>query len=306
MRIILWVDDICVVVPNMCTEQDACGGADKCPECSRCKLRAWELDARFTKDMKALGFETNRKDVAPTTLAFFLNLGFDTVTIQFWFPLDKAQIFATSCKELHTRGEATRREIAAVVGKLMWWNRAIFNVKSLSKGLQHMTRGVDGKTRWDEIVKFSEMTLRELLFWVHNTVKMATRRKPMILPRFEVLEIEWTRLEAGGTHISEGVTFPLRRRLVTDGGPDGWGDTLWLPGVKKPLLGSGKWRPEDIASGKTRQQAWREGWSVILAVTCLPAANARRCHSTLQRLQLCSQGLARRFSQQRYFARTSP
>jgi len=88
----------------------------------------------------------------------------------------------------------------------------------------------------------------------------------MILPRFEDLEIEWARLETGGTHSSEGITFPLRDRLVTDGGQDGWGDTLWLPGVKEPLLGSGDSRPEDITSGKTRQQAWREGWSVILTV----------------------------------------
>jgi len=41
---------------------------------------------------------------------------------------------------------------------------------------------------------------------------------------------------------------------------------LWLPGVKEPLLGSGKWRIEDVGSVKTRLQAWREGWSVILAV----------------------------------------
>jgi len=40
--------------------------------------------------------ETNRKDVPPTTLAFFLGFGFDTVTMEFWVPLDKAQIFATS------------------------------------------------------------------------------------------------------------------------------------------------------------------------------------------------------------------
>jgi len=130
----------------------------------------------------------------------------------------------------------------------------------------HMTVEVDGETRWDEIVKFSEMALRELLFWAHNMVEMATRRKPMILPRFEDLEIEWARLEAGGTSSSKGICFPLRGRLVTDGGPDGWGATLWLPGVKEPLLGSGKWRTEDVASAKTRQQAWREGWSVILAV----------------------------------------
>jgi len=84
--------------------------------------------------------------------------------MEFWVPLDKVQIFATSCKELHTRGEATRREVAAVVGKLMWWNPAIFNVKLLSKGLQYMTGGVDGETRRDEIVKFSEMACENCSF----------------------------------------------------------------------------------------------------------------------------------------------
>jgi len=28
VRIILWIDDICVIVPDICTEQDTCGGAD--------------------------------------------------------------------------------------------------------------------------------------------------------------------------------------------------------------------------------------------------------------------------------------
>jgi len=58
-----------------------------------------------------------------------------------------------------------------------------------------MTGGVNGETRWDEIVQFSEMPLWELIFWAHNTVKMVTRCNPMILPRFEDLEIEWARLE---------------------------------------------------------------------------------------------------------------
>jgi len=61
VRIILWIDDICVIVPNICTEQDTCGGADNCPECSRCKVRAWELDAQFTKDIKALGTRQTEK-----------------------------------------------------------------------------------------------------------------------------------------------------------------------------------------------------------------------------------------------------
>jgi len=64
--------------PNHCGQQDTCGGVDKCAECSRCKDRAGKLDAQSTKDIKALGFETNQKDVPPTMSAFFLGLGFDT------------------------------------------------------------------------------------------------------------------------------------------------------------------------------------------------------------------------------------
>jgi len=91
-------------------------------------------------------------------------------------------------------------------------------------------------------VEFSEIALRKLLIWAHNTVAMVSRRKAMILPRFEDLEIEQTRPETGGTPTGNRISFPLRGRLVTDGGPDGWGATLWLPGVKKPLVGSDKWR----------------------------------------------------------------
>jgi len=80
----------------------------------------------------------------------------------------------------------------AVVGQLMWWNPAIFNVKLLSRTLQQLTGGIDSAQLWDEVVQFSQLVLRELQFWAHNTVEMATCRKPMILPLFEDLEIEWT------------------------------------------------------------------------------------------------------------------
>ena len=65
------------------------------------------------------------------------------MTLEFWVPLEKAQAFADACKDLFGKGKATRREIAAVVGKLMWWNPAIFNVKLLSKALQQQTGGIN-------------------------------------------------------------------------------------------------------------------------------------------------------------------
>jgi len=65
-------------------------------------------------------FEMNRKDVPLTTCAFFLGLGFDTVTLEIWVPLEKAQVFADGCKDLFEKGKTTRPEIAAVVGQFMW------------------------------------------------------------------------------------------------------------------------------------------------------------------------------------------
>jgi len=52
------------------------------------------------KTPKSIDFEKNCKDVPPTTSAFFLDLGFDAVTLEFWVPPDKAQVFADGCKDL--------------------------------------------------------------------------------------------------------------------------------------------------------------------------------------------------------------
>jgi len=136
-------------------------------------------------------FEKNREDVPPTTFVFFLGLGFDTVTLEFWVSLEKAQVFADGCKDLFEREKTTRREIEAVVGQLTWWNPAFLNVKLLSRAWQHLTDDIDSAQLWDELVQFSQLVVRELQFWAHNTVRMATRCKPMILPQFEDLEIEW-------------------------------------------------------------------------------------------------------------------
>jgi len=150
-----------------------------------------EVDIHSKKLEKVLIFETNHQDVPPMTSALFLGLGFDTVTLEIWVSLEKTQVFVDGNKDLFEKGKTTRREIATVVGQFMWWNPAIFNVKLLSRVLQQLTGGINGAQLWDAVAQFSQLVLWELQFWAHNTVEMATRCKPMILPRFEDLEIEW-------------------------------------------------------------------------------------------------------------------
>jgi len=264
VRIILWVDDICVICPSKCTQPDQCGGPDECVECASCLKRAQALDAQFTKDIKALGFETNRKDVPPTLSAIFLGMGFDTRTMEFWVDADKAAVFAETCALMQKSGQATRREIAKLVGKLMWWDPALFNVKLMSRALQGLIAGIKEDWQWDQVVPISIRADRELVFWRDHVVSLAKRRKPMIMPRVSDLEVEWDSL-VQGYKPEMRKHFPLGARLVTDGGPTHWGATLFLPdGSQKKA--SGEYRPVDVAAGRCRQQPWREGYAVIEAV----------------------------------------
>ena len=67
-------------------------------------------------------FETNRKDVPPTTFEFFLGLGFDTVTLEFWVPLEKAQVFADGYKDLF---ESLDRVIVLVLLARQRWRAGL-------------------------------------------------------------------------------------------------------------------------------------------------------------------------------------
>jgi len=81
------------------------------------------------------------------------------MTLEIWVPLEKTQVFADGCKDLFEKGKTTRREIVAVVGQLMWWNPAIFNVKLLSRDFQHLTGDIDSAQLWDEVLQFSQLVL---------------------------------------------------------------------------------------------------------------------------------------------------
>ena len=82
-----------------------------------------EVDILTKKLKKLLIFEKNFKDVPPTTSAFFLGLGFDTVTLEFWVPLEKAQVFADGCKDLF---ETLDRVIVLVLLTRQRWRAGLW------------------------------------------------------------------------------------------------------------------------------------------------------------------------------------
>ena len=385
--IILWVDDVCVIVPNRCLDPRLCGGPDSCPLCAECRGRARALDEEFTAEIKALGFQTNRKDVGATMRAIFLGLGFDTLTMEFWIPAEKATAFAARCGEMMRARTVSRRALAEVVGKLMWWSAALPHARLLSRSMAHASLGATCRREWDTLLPLPQAAREELTFWHHEVVALARHKMPMVPPTVRDIERLWEELapeavfvrpvpeEAGqsravapvpwhGVYVRAaglrlGHTFYLQRapgayaiwfavkpaaktgtwhlgllselgesagiyscackaevslspaaeagewrpepsgsccgggagfavvpvpgvakptsaavsrlmgsfrgRLVTDAGPSRWGATLTLPDGCV-LRASDFYRPEDVAAGRTNEQAWREGYGVLLAV----------------------------------------
>ena len=100
VRLILWVDDVLVIVPNMCSTPFTCRGAPECAACQRCKETATGLDRDFSEDLAELGFETNKKDVGAGQSSKFLGIIFDTRTMTFRIEADAAKVFGERCSDM--------------------------------------------------------------------------------------------------------------------------------------------------------------------------------------------------------------
>ena len=190
-RVIIWVDDVLVLTVNECTQQDSCGGKDACPTCTECWRASTALEAEFQADLDSLGFETNTKNVPPTTTGAFLGLIFCTKTETFSFPIEKATAFAEACSKLLDKGSATKRELASITGRLCWWAPAILHVPLLTTGLTRLTGGEETPGKWDEVVKIDEQVRFELQHWRDNIEACARQPIPMIPPSLQQLEADW-------------------------------------------------------------------------------------------------------------------
>lgn len=192
--IILWVDDICVIVHNRCAIPRTCGGHDVCPACAECRNRARALDKEFSRDIRELGFQTNRKDVEATTCSVFLGLGFDTVSLEFWVEAAKAAEFAGRCGAVLQAGVASRRTMARLVGKLTWWRPAIPHARLLSRGMAAASLGATSDWEWDQESPVTGPAREDLVFWLENAESLAAFRMPMRVPTTADVEQLWEAL----------------------------------------------------------------------------------------------------------------
>ena len=263
VRLILWVDDVLVIVPNMCPTPFTCRGAPECTACQRCKETAAGLDRDFSEDLAELGFETNKKDVGAGQSSKFLGIIFDTRTMTFRIEADAAKLFGERCSDMLRASMVTPRDMARLVGVLNWWACAVWGAKLMSRGMQAMSATCAAKEHWDTAILLTSAAKDELVFWRDNTARVAALGMPILVPKFQQMLHMWER----GGELPDGQR--PQYRLTSDGGPR-WGATLsaWpIRGVvKPPLEGSGEYPAEWVGQGWCEHQAWREAVSSLLAI----------------------------------------
>lgn len=135
VRLIIWVDDVLVILPNTCPTPFTCLGAPACAACLLCKEAATVLDKEFSEDLTELGFETNRKDVGPRQSSKFLGIIFDTRTMSFRVEAASAMKFGERYADLLRSSTVTPRDMTRLVGVLNWWSSALYGGKWMSRSL---------------------------------------------------------------------------------------------------------------------------------------------------------------------------
>jgi hypothetical protein len=199
VKLICWVDDVAFIVDNTCLRSATCGGEKQCPECRECWQRALALEAEFEKDLRDLGFETNSKNIAPTTCDFFLGLGFNTRTRCFHICPTKATKFACSCADVLNAAHTTRKDVASLSGKLAWWSPALFHSMLLSRAMIGVTRGEETRDKWEEPIALPYAARKEIEYWRDNIESLASKQVPMVAPNTARMKEDWLERSYWGT-----------------------------------------------------------------------------------------------------------
>ena len=152
VRLIVWVDDVLVIVPSTFPAPFTCRGAPECAACQLCKDTATGLDRDFSEDLAELGFETNKKDVGAGQSSKFLGIIFDTHTMTFHIESDAAKAFGERCSGMLRADTVTPRDMARLVGVLNWWSCAVWGAKLMSRAMQAMSAACVAREHWDTVV----------------------------------------------------------------------------------------------------------------------------------------------------------
>jgi hypothetical protein len=210
-----WVDDfVCCVPPRPEYRHDTshCGGVGSCFMCDDTFSRARLLQTELHSLLDQLGFILNDKMTPLTQRGEFIGLGWDTLKCTFWMPAEKASKIAALASDVASAGSASRRHLAKIRGRLVWFSPCLPAVRLLTRSINEFIGNPETDAAWDAVAAVPAPVLRELLHWSSVLPSLACHERPLwTLRPGQILE-----LHRVGYHVTSVY-------METDASRHGWG-----------------------------------------------------------------------------------
>ena len=210
-----WCDDYLFMVPPLPEHRhdtSFCGGIGACVLCNCTRDRAAVLRRKLYSLMEELGFTFSGKDSPLAQRGQFIGLGWDSLKMVFWMAPEKAEKILSLIEPIVDSKICTRRLLAQLRGRLIWFSPCLFGVRLLTRALNAFIGNPDSDAEWDAFVPVPASVLEELQHWAAALPTMSCHERAMsTLKPQQVLEL-----------------YRLGRRVVqvymeTDASIYGWG-----------------------------------------------------------------------------------
>jgi len=180
--VLIWVDDALFCIPPRPEYRHntaQCGGIDGCFMCRDTWRRACKAQQEVYDMLEDLGFTFNEKRTLPSQRDVFLGLGWDTLKGTFWMSTEKAGKMATAAATAAEAGKVSRRELAKLRGKLIWFQPCLSGVRLLTRAMNAWIGNPTSDEAWDAVEPFPQSVRDEIEHWRDTLLGSAEHERPM-------------------------------------------------------------------------------------------------------------------------------
>jgi hypothetical protein len=178
-----WVDDYIIAIPPLPEHQHDtthCGGAlHGCYMCKTTMQRAIAFQTELYDLLEDLGFTFNEKRSPPSQRGEFLGLGWDCLRKTFRITAGKADKMAASAQDMLSTGISSRRELAKLRGKLIWFSPCLYSVPLLTRAMNKFIGSPLDPHLWDSRALLPADVKEELGHWRDTLATQAEHERPM-------------------------------------------------------------------------------------------------------------------------------
>ncbi len=198
VRLIIWVDDLCIIVPNPHNKPagrwyDArapaadrsdifvdCEGPAACATCLASYKTACALRDEIVHELGRLGWLTNEKDSGPPAMqGDFIGIHFDTSRDAFVVVEDKVIKLIKRVSKLLAAAKFSRRKLAKLRGKLGWFSCCLQYVDVMTRAMSAWVGSPESASGWDVDAAPDDGVRFELTFWKAELPRLALRARPI-------------------------------------------------------------------------------------------------------------------------------